>query len=103
MLIFNVQRFEIENKNINYFDAAAFDSPSSPPNGSHMLDCSSRNSSGSRQSLSEDIHDIRFSLEGASSNAREKILKILERLTARLAQAETERDEVLGKGILFSE
>jgi hypothetical protein len=57
----------------------------------------SSSSSASRPSLAEDIHAIRLSLEGASSNAREKILKILERLTARLAVAEAERDGALSK------
>lgn len=36
-------------------------------------------------------------MEGASSTAREKTLKILERLTARVALAETERDTAMSK------
>ena len=39
-------------------------------------------------------------MEGASSVAKEKILKILERLTARLAVAESERDSALSKTVL---
>ena len=35
-------------------------------------------------------------MEGASASARERTLKTLERLTARLALAESERDMALG-------
>ena len=48
-------------------------------------------------SLAEDISQIREALEGASSSARERTLKILERLTARLALAESERDRAMCK------
>ena len=51
----------------------------------------------SRTSLAEDINAIKNALEGASVTAREKTLKILERLTARLALAETERDTAMGE------
>ena len=51
----------------------------------------------SRTSLAEDINAIKHALEGASVSAREKTLKILERLTARLALAETERDSAMSK------
>lgn len=46
-------------------------------------------------SLAEDILAIRAALEGASVSARERTLKTLERLTARLAMAESERDMAL--------
>lgn len=46
-------------------------------------------------SLAEDIQTIRDALDGASSQARERTLKILERLTARLALAESERDRAI--------
>ena len=62
---------------------------------------SPRRSSGpskhSSSSLAEDILAIRAALEGASPSARERTLKTLERLTARLALAESERDMALGK------
>lgn len=60
----------------------------------------SRSSSLDRKnttSLAEDISQIREALEGASSSARERTLKILERLTARLALAESERDRAMCK------
>ena len=61
---------------------------------------SPRRSSGpskhSSSSLAEDILAIRAALEGASPSARERTLKTLERLTARLALAESERDMALG-------
>lgn len=44
---------------------------------------------------------IRAALEGASVSARERTLKTLERLTARLAMAESERDMALGKILTF--
>ena len=50
----------------------------------------------SSSSLAEDILAIRAALEGASASARERTLKTLERLTARLALAESERDMALG-------
>ena len=50
-----------------------------------------------RTSLAEDIHSIRIALNGASTTAKERTLKTLERLTARLALAESERDVALGK------
>merc|ERR1719232_563159 len=59
---------------------------------------SPRRSSGSKHSsssLAEDILAIRAALEGASPSARERTLKTLERLTARLALAESERDMAL--------
>jgi hypothetical protein len=49
-----------------------------------------------RTSLAEDIHSIRIALNGASTTAKERTLKTLERLTARLALAESERDVALG-------
>ena len=64
---------------------------------------SPRRSSGSKHSsssLAEDILAIRAALEGASPSARERTLKTLERLTARLALAESERDMALGKNSL---
>ena len=65
---------------------------------------SPRRSSGpskhSSSSLAEDILAIRAALEGASPSARERTLKTLERLTARLALAESERDMALGKFFL---
>ncbi len=51
----------------------------------------------SRSSLADDINAIRQALEGASSVARERTLKILERLTARLALAESDRDMAVGE------
>lgn len=65
-----------------------------------------RNDSQSRRpsksnSLAEDILAIRSALDGASASARERTLKILERLTARLAVAESERDVALGKRLRF--
>ena len=48
-------------------------------------------------SLAEDILAIRAALDGASASARERTLKTLERLTERLALAESERDMALGK------
>ncbi len=71
--------------------------PPPPPPSSSGHRRSSSSSSSSRPSLADDINAIRLSLEGASSNAREKILKILERLTSRLAVAESERDTALSK------
>ena len=56
----------------------------------------------SRTSLAEDINAIKNALEGASVSAREKTLKILERLTARLALAETERDTAMSELMLRS-
>ena len=57
-----------------------------------------RNSSkDGRASLADDIHSIRIALTGASATAKERTLKTLERLTARLALAESERDVALGK------
>ena len=57
-----------------------------------------RNSSKEgRASLADDIHSIRIALTGASATAKERTLKTLERLTARLALAESERDVALGK------
>ena len=50
----------------------------------------------SSSSLAEDILAIRAALDGASASARERTLKTLERLTARLAMAESERDMALG-------
>ena len=50
-----------------------------------------------RTSLADDIHSIRIALSGASATAKERTLKTLERLTARLALAESERDVALGK------
>ena len=50
-----------------------------------------------RTSLADDIHSIRIALNGASATAKERTLKTLERLTARLALAESERDVALGK------
>ena len=47
-------------------------------------------------SLAEDILAIRAALDGASATARERTLKTLERLTERLALAESERDMALG-------
>ena len=95
--------------NLLYF--LGLDSSSSPGDlvspGSHLRRSSSASSTpgrdggssggSGRPSLAEDIHSIRLSLDGASSLAREKILKILERLTARLALAESERDMALSK------
>jgi len=46
-------------------------------------------------SLAEDILAIRAALDGASASARERTLKTLERLTERLALAESERDMAL--------
>ena len=59
----------------------------------------SRRNSGKegRTSLAEDISSIRIALNGASTTAKERTLKTLERLTARLALAESERDVALGK------
>ena len=54
----------------------------------------------SRTSLAEDIHSIRIALNGASATAKERTLKTLERLTARLALAESERDVALGMCLL---
>ena len=51
----------------------------------------------SRTSLADDINAIKNALEGASVTAREKTLKILERLTARLALAEGERDTAMSE------
>lgn len=51
---------------------------------------SSRDGSGAP--LAEDIKSIRLFLEGSSVDVKEKILKILERLTERVARAEAERD-----------
>ena len=48
-------------------------------------------------SLADDILAIRAALDGASASARERTLKTLERLTERLALAESERDMALGK------
>ena len=48
-------------------------------------------------SLAEDILAIRAALDGASASARERTLKTLERLTERLALAESERDMALGE------
>lgn len=62
-----------------------------------LMGCSSGTPSISRTTLAEDIHAIKLSLEGATSSSREKILKILERLTARLVQAETARDNAMSK------
>ena len=56
----------------------------------------------SRTSLAEDINAIKNALEGASVSAREKTLKILERLTARLALAETERDTAMSEFKFYS-
>ena len=50
-----------------------------------------------RASLADDIHSIRIALNGASATAKERTLKTLERLTARLALAESERDVALGR------
>ena len=47
-------------------------------------------------SLADDILAIRAALDGASASARERTLKTLERLTERLALAESERDMALG-------
>ena len=59
-----------------------------------------RNSSKEgRASLADDIHSIRIALTGASATAKERTLKTLERLTARLALAESERDVALGKNL----
>ena len=59
----------------------------------------SRRNSGKegRASLADDIHSIRIALNGASATAKERTLKTLERLTARLALAESERDVALGR------
>ena len=54
-------------------------------------------------SLAEDIQEIQSAMQGASSTAREKTLKILERLTARVALAETERDTAMSKFGLLQE
>ncbi|XP_040577918.1 uncharacterized protein [Lepeophtheirus salmonis] len=43
-------------------------------------------------SLADDINAIRDALEGASAVAKDRTLKTLERITARLAQTEIERD-----------
>lgn len=51
-------------------------------------------------SLAEDIQALRDALDGASSSAKERTLKILERLTARLALAETDRDAAIGNKIV---
>ena len=60
-----------------------------------------RNSSkDGRASLADDIHSIRIALTGASATAKERTLKTLERLTARLALAESERDVALGKKVV---
>ncbi len=50
-----------------------------------------------RTSLADDISAIRQALEGASSVARERTLKILQRLTARLHLAESDRDLAVGE------
>merc|ERR1712088_621396 len=50
---------------------------------------------GKANSLAEDILAIRAALDGASASARERTLKTLERLTERLALAESERDMAL--------
>ena len=73
------------------------DAFSPPTTSSNPRRSSSSSTTSSRPSLAEDIQAIRISLEGASSLAREKILKILERLTSRLAVAEAERDSALSK------
>ena len=59
---------------------------------------STRRSKHSSSSLAEDILAIRAALEGASDSARQRTLNTLERLTARLALAESERDTAIGKG-----
>jgi hypothetical protein len=51
--------------------------------------------------LVDDIQAIRQALDGASAAARERTLKILERLTARLALAESERDAAIGEFIML--
>ena len=55
-----------------------------------------RKRSSQSSSLAEDIQAIRAAMDGASPSARERTLKTLERLTARLALAESERDMALG-------
>ena len=62
------------------------------PNSSHHVRRPSKASS-----LAEDILAIRAALDGASASARERTLKTLERLTERLALAESERDMAIGK------
>ena len=62
------------------------------PNSSHHVRRPSKASS-----LADDILAIRAALDGASASARERTLKTLERLTERLALAESERDMALGK------
>ena len=49
--------------------------------------------------MAEDIQAIRAAMDGASPSARERTLKTLERLTARLALAESERDMALGMSL----
>ena len=67
-------------------------------NGSHLRSRPKSNSN----SLAEDILAIRAALEGASDSARQRTLNTLERLTARLALAESERDMAIGKCLVDS-
>ena len=78
---------------------AVHDSEFSPSPGSTSSSSASAalKPSKSSTSLAEDINAIKNALEGASVTAREKTLKILERLTARLALAETERDTAMSE------
>ena len=69
-----------------FFFYAGIESP-----GDHQRKRSSQSSS-----LAEDIQSIRVAMVDASPTAKERTLKTLERLTARLALAESERDMTLG-------
>ena len=71
---------------LTFFFFVGIESP-----GDHQRKRSSQSSS-----LAEDIQAIRAAMDGASPSARERTLKTLERLTARLALAESERDMALG-------
>eukprot|EP00095_Tigriopus_kingsejongensis_P006894 maker-scaffold125_size330479-snap-gene-2.18 protein:Tk06894 transcript:maker-scaffold125_size330479-snap-gene-2.18-mRNA-1 annotation:"ski oncogene" len=72
-----------------------------PSGSAHLFGRDNHSSGGhhtparAKSSLAEDIQTIRDALDGASSQARERTLKILERLTARLALAESERDRAI--------